>query len=299
MKYNFFINQEAIARAGFIGKTDVSDWMILEYIKAWEDTKIGLRHGSKIWINYQHLIDEIPILGIGTKSTISRRINKLAELGLLSLFRDLADHKVYAETTAYYAKVLYSKEVSEGVALNERPVALNERPVALNEPIHTSDNNKSIFIHQMQSTAAKPAATAKDEKHNQSLIDQVMSWYKSEGYEEDINLHFKFFIKRLATFQTMPRDVAGLFKRAITDDWAALRKPDVPCDIPEWARMPKDHKQLWPWLQQHGYPKSLGQVYETDLRKVLKREVDLRMDLFLDHGRDMYCEQRRPEKMRT
>lgn len=164
--------------------------------------------------------------------------------------------------------------------------------VHTNQEYINQEINQESFNQEVNPVTQPPKPDQQENKFY-FVIEQVLPWYKSEGFTEDINLHFKYFMKRLFTFKTMPRDVAAVFKKAIIDDWASLRKPVDLIELPEWARMPDDVKQLWPWLQKNGYPKSLGKVYESELRKILKHEVDLRMEMYLDYGRDVYPERRR------
>jgi hypothetical protein len=169
MKYTFITNQQAIADAGLLGKTDFVDWAILEYVRAWEGTKAGQKLGSKVWISYQHLIEQIPLARITDKSMLSRRMSALRKLGLIDYFYDRAVHKLFAETTVFYERILFSKEFShqekagqpreeavaveqlldesdlfeEAVAVEQEAVAVQQVAVATQQLIH-----KSVYIHQ-------------------------------------------------------------------------------------------------------------------------------------------------------
>ena len=102
MKYSININQAGIADAGFADKTDIVDWAIIDYIFGWQCHPKATRIGSMAWINYQHLIEEMPILGLKTKQAVQKRISKLLTLGLISVEYD-KDERLYAgaSKTAY------------------------------------------------------------------------------------------------------------------------------------------------------------------------------------------------------
>lgn len=88
MKFTILINQSGIVDAGYSDKTDVSDWIIIEYIADWYTVPTATKRADKVWINYRHLMSELPMLGIKSKSAISARIHKMAALGLLHVEQD-------------------------------------------------------------------------------------------------------------------------------------------------------------------------------------------------------------------
>lgn len=98
MKYTILINQIGIADAGLIGKIDLVDTVILDYLNCWSTSpkrKIGAFEGEEyFWVNFNHLIEEIPILGIREKSRLSERFKKLRTLGLIKSFQ-------YKDNTLY------------------------------------------------------------------------------------------------------------------------------------------------------------------------------------------------------
>ena len=88
MKFAATINLAGIDDAGLSGKTDLTDWVIIEYIADWYTTPKATKRADKVWINYKHLMAQVPILGIKSKSAVSARLHKLAELGLLVVEQD-------------------------------------------------------------------------------------------------------------------------------------------------------------------------------------------------------------------
>lgn len=114
MKWMIMLNQKAVAEAGLAGEDgpDVKELIILDYIRDWERSKSGrkLNRGGKLytWINYQHLIDELPMLRIKGKSTISRMMNRLRGFGLVEL--EYEDQSVYVRLTDL-GRRLFKREV--------------------------------------------------------------------------------------------------------------------------------------------------------------------------------------------
>lgn len=89
MKYNININQAGVADAGFAdGRTDLVDWAIVEYIRDWQLSPKATKLGDLVWINYKHLIGEMPLLGLNNKQAVSKRIVKLAGLDLIQTDHD-------------------------------------------------------------------------------------------------------------------------------------------------------------------------------------------------------------------
>ena len=130
MKYTALLNLAGIHDAGLSDKTDVVDWVIIEYIADWYTAPGVTRRGDKVWINYRHLIAELPLLGLKTKSSVSRRITNLSELGLLNIVHD-QDGRLYASIgqAAIDARCFRQARLPEstGVYENQRGVDENER----------------------------------------------------------------------------------------------------------------------------------------------------------------------------
>ena len=89
MKYGVYINQAGVADAGFAdGRTDLVDWAIVEYIRDWQLSPKATKLGDLVWINYKHLIGEMPLLGLNNKQAVSKRVVKLSGLGLIHTDHD-------------------------------------------------------------------------------------------------------------------------------------------------------------------------------------------------------------------
>ncbi len=128
MKINISINQQGIASLGLAGKTDLIDWAILDYIKDWyflrEARRIEIseedgRRISYVWINYSHLLTNMPLLSEKNpktdklkkidKNRLTERLRRLERLNLIRLFR-APDNTIYVRLTELYAKAAFLDE---------------------------------------------------------------------------------------------------------------------------------------------------------------------------------------------
>lgn len=156
MKYTILINQQAIVNAGLQELTDLTDWAIMDYISAWQMTDKGSRKGSKVWINYAHIIEQMPLLGIKNKGGISKRISKLRELGLIESEQDEIDQRLYIEVTKKYTELFifssnnHNKEKKQqfpnGNPSSQELTPVNESQHSINYQIKPSNNTKYLSL---------------------------------------------------------------------------------------------------------------------------------------------------------
>ena len=134
MKYSFLFNQLGIVESGLADTTDFNDWAILEYVASWQNHSKALRDGSHVWLDYRHLLKEMPMLSVKTKSSLSNRIKKLKERGLLSTFLN-EDRRCFVRVTDFYLSVVDFRpgDIERGVPENEQGVPENEQGVPENE----------------------------------------------------------------------------------------------------------------------------------------------------------------------
>lgn len=101
MKYTILINQAGIAASGLTDKTNFDDWAVLDYIAGWQ-----MHHGATLrdghtWINFKHLLSEMPLLRTASKQGVSDIIKKLKDLGLVTAIYD-TEKRVYLKLTSLY-----------------------------------------------------------------------------------------------------------------------------------------------------------------------------------------------------
>ena len=91
MQYSIVINQVGIVKAGLHKKTDFTDWAIIDYIIHWffsKDAKKGRDEEEEyVWINYNHLLEQMPMLPAKDKPGLSERFKKLRQLGLIKSYQ--------------------------------------------------------------------------------------------------------------------------------------------------------------------------------------------------------------------
>ena len=123
MKYYININQSILSET----KLDIKDASILDYIIAFcgvdnkkvkqmnfEENGITYRY---TWINFNHIIKEMPLLKISSKGAISKRIDNLKKAGFIKTF--------LAPEGSLYIRI--TEEVNR-LNFNISPVHENEHP---------------------------------------------------------------------------------------------------------------------------------------------------------------------------
>ena len=122
MKYTININQKAIIENGlFSDNLDIIDFAIIDYILTWffadnnKNKKIISENEEYTWINYNHLIKELPLLRINDKGGISHRITKLKKEGFLKTFQMKNGH-IFIRPTEKIAFLYYDQNgIDEGL----------------------------------------------------------------------------------------------------------------------------------------------------------------------------------------
>jgi hypothetical protein len=118
VKYTIFINQLACYRMGLCEKLDITDLAILDYIHGWcvapRADRIILDHEEYTRINYAHLIEEMPVLRIKEKDTISMRIKKIRAQDLIKTFQ-AKDNTLYVRQTKKCYDLFFSDSDNEPV----------------------------------------------------------------------------------------------------------------------------------------------------------------------------------------
>jgi len=127
MKYNIIINQRGIVENGLLKKTDIIDWCIIDYLRDWyfSETKrtIFVQDDgcNYVWVNYNHLIQELPIISIKDKDALTKRFKKLKQLGLIKTFKD-SQNNLYFILTPKCIEVIGFKPTSTLSYQNRTPI---------------------------------------------------------------------------------------------------------------------------------------------------------------------------------
>ena len=242
MKYSALINLAGIHDAGLSDKTDLSDWVIIDYILEWGASEKATKRGNKVWINYRHLIAQIPILGIKSKSAISARLKKLAGLGLLDIEHD-EEGRIFASIGEI---VLETKGYKANRSPNEHPVHENEHPVHENEHRPVLQNEHSIenqFLSGNQDPDLEACVPPTPKKRATRLPadwaptpDQI-AWARSE--RKDINPATEASKFRDYWIAKAGRDASKLDWDATWRNWVRNAKAGVKAangSEPDWMR---------------------------------------------------------------
>ncbi|MDA8215916.1 MAG: hypothetical protein M0Z64_11675 [Nitrospiraceae bacterium] len=124
------INQEAIERAGLSDKTDLADWAIVDYLLDWHYAKrkrvIKINNEKFIRVNFNYLMECMPLMHIKDKDAISKRFKKLRELELIKTYR-APENTLYVTLTAKCMNILISRRKSGQDVSPDMPYILPDK----------------------------------------------------------------------------------------------------------------------------------------------------------------------------
>ena len=185
MKYTTVINNAGVVNSGLHHKTDLNDWAILDYIKDWQSHPKSERRGNLVWINYSHLLAEMPLLAVKHKSGVANRIKKLKEFGLLETEQCLTTSRLFAGLTLECHKIMTftaspcfqpakpKKKPPLPVHTDEHPVHTDEHPVHTGEhPVHTDEH---ITVNQL--TVNQETHKENEAKASSMSVGEVVDLY--------------------------------------------------------------------------------------------------------------------------
>jgi|GEM_PF-3819486 len=182
------INQIGIDNAGFIKKTDVVDWCLLDYIYDWQQNPKATQLEGKTWLSYKHLIAEMPLLGLNDKSSVSKRIKKLKLLELIDTFQSNDDCRLYVKTTPLYYDITRFKILpSTPVDLNQHPLAKINAPVDENQHPVDDGQHSTVIPITVIPINSKSTTTPTENFENlgtklNALHHEVFEWACTDKY---------------------------------------------------------------------------------------------------------------------
>lgn len=133
MKYTITINQYAVFKAGLVNKTDIIDWVIIDYLKDFvlykKSKKVIYQNEEYIWLNYNHLIASLPLTQLRYKPKVSLRIHKLRDLGLIRTVKD-RDNSLYYTFTDKLIDICFARvsDITKLKKSTDAPVTKTETP---------------------------------------------------------------------------------------------------------------------------------------------------------------------------
>jgi len=140
MKYFIGVNQQIWLDK--YPKVDIETALIFDIIKNFcavrnnKIKKLILDNEEYTWINYQMIIDELPILKLKSKSSISLRVHLLKKFGLIKIFR-APEGSIYVRLTEKASELIFNTPVR----VDEQAVRLDEQsPVRLDEQHNPTTN---------------------------------------------------------------------------------------------------------------------------------------------------------------
>lgn len=196
MKYSISINQAVLAKT----KLDLKDCAILDYLKDFcsvEDRKIKRltfteknREYRYTWINFNHLIKEMPLLRLKGKASISERMANLSKEGFIKTFL-APDNTLYVRTTERILDLDFERTEQD---------VLNHEQTTFDQP--NSTNILSTNHNISNTIAAKPQGFDNEayirsmETNKQPFIQIIGSYAKIKEIQFENAEHAKTFIKR-------------------------------------------------------------------------------------------------------
>ena len=159
MKYTIYINQKELSKTDF----DLVDGAILDYLYFICNSKNEKIEEQRIngytWVDYNKILNDIPMMRIKSKGALSRRVKKMEDTGFIKLNeRRKNGHKLkyFALTKKSNSLFMQSNnpihENENPIHLNTYPIDENENPIDENEPISTikdyTTKNNTIKIER-------------------------------------------------------------------------------------------------------------------------------------------------------
>jgi hypothetical protein len=173
MKYFIGVNQKIWLDK--YPEADIETALIFDIIKNFcalrnkKIKKLILDNEEYTWINYQMIIDELPMLRFRSKGSISSRVNLLKKIGLIKPFR-APEGSIYIRLTEKASELIFDIPVH----LDEQIVSVDTQPVHVDEqpPVHVDEqHNQTTNINQ---TTILPKGREKVSYGNQDINDLIL-----------------------------------------------------------------------------------------------------------------------------
>ena len=141
----------AVVNAGL--NLDVVDLAIFDFVKHYSHSekcmKLQTESGTYFWVSHSTIIEQLPILGIGTGAGIIKRINKLIDAGLLARHPncDLM-RKTFYKFGPNYDKVCFTQNESLQATTNVEGTHNESLRGTLNESLGNQNTREHNTIEQ-------------------------------------------------------------------------------------------------------------------------------------------------------
>jgi len=149
MKYNININQLALTDTNLdLKDAAILDFLVIMYgVDNPKIKKLTIEEKGKtktyVWINFNHLIKEMPLLRIKQKASISLRVKKIEDAGFIKTFLT-PDRTMYYRLTKKVNELFFTDPVSknkQGVSKNKQPLLAKTNSTIITQYNNNTSNN--------------------------------------------------------------------------------------------------------------------------------------------------------------
>jgi len=181
MKYTIIINQLALQEIA--PELDVIDATLLDYLIHFcsaEDARVaritfteGGTSRKYVWINYKHLMKELPIIKIKSKSAISSRIARIEKSGFIKTRQEYGTKgRLYVLLTEKIKDLFFSKECSFKQTLS------SDLKKGLFVQTNIQHSNKIIESKDsMQSEPKTVSSSCSVDKNRDPKVKEIMDFF--------------------------------------------------------------------------------------------------------------------------
>jgi hypothetical protein len=199
MKYNININQMALANTSL----DIADGAILDYLyylcSSLSEKVEKHRKDGYTWVNFNHLMAEMPLLRVKSKSRISERIKKISKEGYLKTNRE--GNKFYVKLTAKVDE-LFVKSNGSGQVFEKSNGSVRDKERLTPSTVREKEHNHNTINHIIKSNVNVVKNNTKSltdtkrgqlQYHVEKIGDEknIKAWIEvvsQIGYQETINI---------------------------------------------------------------------------------------------------------------
>lgn len=191
MKYNLTLNLKAFYEVA--PKSDIKDAYILDYLVWICASKAGgivkkrvVKRGKELtWVNYSHLLNELPLLKIKDKAAITRRIEQLRLDGFIdTYFSKEAGNKKYVRLEPLVDKLFSSTIASKQQGIDTEQQGYGHRSTYNSISNNNTRDNKEKLKIKRKETDTDQFLVEKLEVKNPvkpETIDNTRAKLKKEG----------------------------------------------------------------------------------------------------------------------
>ena len=235
--FGCYVNMAGAVHYGLDKKLDLADFAILSYISGWQTNKS--RNGKVehyegedyVWIDFSYMIDQIPMLGIKSKSPLSFRIDNLVKCGLIKT-RRLPNYKLYITTTNLASNMMNYKAMFDGEYLMQGSTAPQQDKIERAKRVN--QKRRAVSNEQQEVPEIDPTRSFKSTEMPKSVLLE-----ERKSPEDDPTRSFKsteaFFYKNGSSEKRSFKSTEPVLLKAHI---SVLKDISIPKDISVLASVP-------------------------------------------------------------